>query len=286
MASEAKDLAWLRRQIVTALATDEELFDLLVFKGGNALALAHEIGMRASLDLDYSMEKEVESEQRLGERMKAALESHLSRHGLTLFDWSFVPRPKIPKAGRRLVLGGYLGEFKVIETSFRDELLRDIEQARKAAWSTSVDGQSPRKFRIELSRSEYCQGATRREVGDGFEVRVYTPAMIAAEKLRALCQQRPEYQHAGMKRKARGRDFYDIHAIVTEAGVNLLSTENVSLIRAVFAAKEVPLALLARVQATSHSTSRSGTTSGTRSRLTGRETSLSTRVSFCVCCGG
>lgn len=98
-----------------------------------------------------------------------------------------------------------------------------------------------------MSRSEYCVGAGEQDIGDGFAVRVYTPAMIAVEKLRSICQQMNEYKHSP-KRKARGRDFYDIHAVVSEADVNLASSTYAELIRAVFTAKDVPLRLLSLIE--------------------------------------
>ncbi len=94
VAEEARDLDWLRRQLIIALAADNELFELLVFKGGNALALAHGVGMRASLELDYFLAHEAPSDAALGERLRAALSAHLSKHGLTVFDWTFGPHPK------------------------------------------------------------------------------------------------------------------------------------------------------------------------------------------------
>jgi hypothetical protein len=67
--------------------------------------------------------------------------------------------------------------------------------------------------------------------------------MVAAEKLRALCQQLPEYELRG-QRSARARDFYDIFLAVTEADVALDAAENRHLISAMFAVKLVPLRLL------------------------------------------
>jgi hypothetical protein len=67
--------------------------------------------------------------------------------------------------------------------------------------------------------------------------------LIAIEKLRAICQQMPEYAFRGHK-KPRGRDFYDIFTIVSESAVDLASTENIEIIRHVFAAKSVSLLLL------------------------------------------
>lgn len=246
MAEEVRDLEWLRRQLIIALAADDELFELLVFKGGNALALAHGVGMRTSLDLDYSLAHETPNDAELGARLQAALSSHLSKRELTVFDWAFGPRPKEPKDERALTWGGYQGEFKVIETTRWKSLAGNLELARKQAWGITASGGASRKFTIELSKSEFTEGAGEVDVG-GFAVRVYTPSMIVAEKLRSLCQQMPEYEHS-TKRKPRARDFYDIHAAVTETGVNLTSAAGHDLIRSVFAAKDVPLRLLANLE--------------------------------------
>jgi predicted nucleotidyltransferase component of viral defense system len=243
---QARDLDWLRRQLIIALAADDQLFELLVFKGGNALAIAHGVGMRTSLDLDYSLAHETSSDAALGERLQGALSAHLSKHELTVFDWRFGPRPKEPKDERAFTWGGYEGEFKVIETTRWESLSGNLELARKQAWGITASGGASRKFIIELSKSEYCDGADEVDVG-GFMVRVYTPSMIVAEKLRSLCQQMSEYEHS-TKRKPRARDFYDIHAAVTEAGVNVASSAGHDLIRSVFAAKDVPLRLLANLE--------------------------------------
>jgi hypothetical protein len=202
---------------VIALAADDELFELLVLKGGNALALAHGIGLRGSLDLDYSLAEETESDDGLGNSLMQALSDHLVR------------------------------EFKVIETKLWAEVGDDLVQARRRAWGITAGGGASRKFRLELSRGEYCDGAGEQHIGDGFAVRVYTPAMIAVEKLRSICQQMTEYQHSA-KRKARARDFYDIHAVASEADVDLASGAHTELMRAVFAAKDVPLRLLGRIE--------------------------------------
>jgi len=245
MPDKERDLEWLRRQFVRALAADDDLFDLLVFKGGNALALVHGIGMRASLDLDYSLSEEAEDDEALGQMLERALTRWLARVDLTVFDWSFAAKPSKPKTERDSRWGGYLGEFKVIETGLWGELAGNLDKARKLAWGITSAGGAARKFRLELSRNEFCTGASEEQLEDGYTVRTYTLAMIAVEKLRSICQQMPEYSK---KRKARGRDFYDIHAIVSEASVDLASMANLDLIRGVFAAKEVPLNLLGLIE--------------------------------------
>ena len=73
--------------------------------------------------------------------------------------------------------------------------------------------------------------------------------MIAIEKLRAICQQMPEYHLRGYS-TPRARDFYDIHSIVTAGNVNLgrAEPESAELVRNIFAAKDVDLALLPKIK--------------------------------------
>ena len=96
-------------------------------------------------------------------------------------------------------------------------------------------------FRIELSKFEFCREKTEVDLDD-YAVRVYTPEMLAIEKLRALCQQLPSYSDRAHK-TARARDFYDIYVLVAEAGVRI-SADTLPLLKEVFAAKDVPVHLL------------------------------------------
>jgi hypothetical protein len=71
--------------------------------------------------------------------------------------------------------------------------------------------------------------------------------MIAIEKIRAICQQMPEYT-LQRRPSARARDFYDIYLITAITGMSFSSAENLELVRHIFAAKEVPLNLLEKIQ--------------------------------------
>jgi hypothetical protein len=70
--------------------------------------------------------------------------------------------------------------------------------------------------------------------------------MISAEKLRAICQQMPEYSPMRHPGSPRARDFYDIYVLATTASVDL--SKDIDLVRHVFAAKGVPLNLLAKLR--------------------------------------
>ena len=131
----------------------------------------------------------------------------------------------------------------VIPTPRLDFLLGDFEKARRESLTISGDPQGRRVFRIEISKHEYCGDFEEIEVADGVKCRVYSLGMIAAEKLRSLCQQMDEYPRR-TTRTRRSRDFYDLYGLLTEGQVDLSTWDFQDSIRATFQAKEVPLRLL------------------------------------------
>jgi Nucleotidyl transferase AbiEii toxin, Type IV TA system len=114
-------------------------------------------------------------------------------------------------------MGGYRVEFKLISKEKAAKLGTDIEALRRNA--TVLGAAQERIFKIEISKYEYCRGKVEAEL-DAFTVFVYSPEMIAAEKLRAICQQMPDYP-LNPHGHARARDFYDIHTVVTRAPVDI-----------------------------------------------------------------
>jgi len=82
---------------------------------------------------------------------------------------------------------------------------------------------------------------------DYYTIYVYSPAMIALEKLRAICQQMEDYTPTKKTRRPRARDFFDIFTIVNNTDFRFDAVENRELLRLIFGAKQVPLALLRKV---------------------------------------
>lgn len=234
------DLEKLRRLAIAALASDDDLSEQLVFKGGNALHFIHGVGKRASLDLDYSMQEDFEDPQRALARITLALERQYSAAGYKVFDVKLTSKPRLKGEDLDPTWGGYELKFKVVAREVHDELAGRLEKLRGHAASGYGD---KKDFRIEVSKHEFCDEARLVEF-ESYELRVYTLAMIGAEKLRALCQQMTEYTRNANSKSARARDFYDICAI-EDAACDL--TEHPETIRAVFAAKDVPLALLRQI---------------------------------------
>jgi hypothetical protein len=105
-----------------------------------------------------------------------------------------------------------------------------------------------RGFKDDLSKYEFIGGKEKHELDD-YAIYVYSPEMIVIEKLRAICQQMPEYTGTAPA-SARARDFFDIHETITKRKIDLTTQANLELLRLIFDAKKAPLALLARVGGT------------------------------------
>jgi hypothetical protein len=107
-----------------------------------------------------------------------------------------------------------------------------------------------KKFLIDISRFEFIEGKES-QLLDGYRIFVYSPEMIVFEKLRAICQQMPEYGAIVKRTRAgfpRARDFIDIYALVRARKIIVSRPENLELLRQIFEAKKAPLKLLAEVQ--------------------------------------
>ena len=230
----------IRRRTIVALFSDDALFGELVLKGGNAISLIYGFGNRASIDLDFSIETDFKDVQDTARRIFKALEGKFGEVGFTVFDTKFGARPERVRVDAAPRWGGYQFEFKLIAKSKEGTLGGNLEAIRRNA--LVVGPEQLRRFTVDLSKYEFCGGKVEKEL-DNYTICVYTPEMIVIEKLRAICQQMPAYP-LNPHKTARARDFYDIHLLVTVEQIDLTTHENLTLLRDIFQAKEVPLDLL------------------------------------------
>jgi hypothetical protein len=238
------DFADIRRLVIVSVFADDWLMQQFVLKGGNALSLIYGIGSRTSLDVDFSIADDFDDLPLTKKRLEQTLTDRFDSAGYVLFDFHLKRKPSNPRT-QPSTWGGYLVEFKIISKERYATYGGDV--AVMQARSETVSPGQKRIFSIDISKHEYCKPKAEHEL-DGYTIYVYTPAMIAIEKLRAICQQMPEYPliPATMKR-ARAGDFYDIWAILTETGLDLGTPGNLTLTEHVFAAKDVPLELIPRI---------------------------------------
>jgi len=223
--------------------SDDMLFGKLVLKGGNAISLVYKYGARGSLDVDFSIEGEFEDTEEIARRIERALTDRFDAAGFIVFDCTFGPRPLVPPVDNPK-WGGYRIQFKIIERDKHRRFDGDPESIRRNA--TVIGPFQQRVFTIDISRWEFCEGKAEIQLEE-FTIYVYTPAMLAIEKIRAICQQMPEYPIRAAK-TARARDFYDIYVIIEESNIDLTDRENLELVGQIFAAKEVPLELMALIE--------------------------------------
>lgn len=228
----------------------------LVLKGGNALDIVYKLSERSSLDLDFSMQGDFASTQEITvtkEKLFAALRDRFDAIGYVVFDEKFESRPR-GDGGPGVVWGGYNALFKLISRKRFQELGgsagvapsgKTLEAMQRESRVTGVGSQ--RNFVIEISKFEHTEGKQLVEIG-GFDCYVYTPAMIAVEKLRAICQQSPHYP-LRKNPTPRPRDFFDIHTIASRLGCDVAAPEHRGLVRAMFGAKQVDLGLIRDIAA-------------------------------------
>lgn len=202
------------------------------------------MNLRASVDVDFSMSGDFEDLELIRLKIERSLSERFDSDGYQVFDYKFQRKPRQTKEETPFFWGGYEVEFKIIEQDKYSRFQLDIANLRRNA--TTIGSQQQRTFKIDISKYEYCDLKEEIELDD-FIIYVYTLPMIVIEKLRALCQQLPEYPFRG-KGRARARDVFDIYSIITEKFVDITSTENLELFKPIFLAKEVPLNLLSLIK--------------------------------------
>lgn len=234
----------IKRAAIVAMFSDDELIDLLVLKGGNAMEMVHRTNSRASVDLDFSTGEDLDRDA-VQPRIERALRSVFEMEGYHAFDVKMAIRPGRMPDDLAAFWGGYLVEFKLISLDRAREVRHDSEILRREALRLGEGS----RFTIDISRHEYVEGKQEFEL-DGYRIYVYTPEMIVCEKLRAICQQMPEYaaiiQRSGLGNE-RARDFIDIEALIAKFDVDLGTERAQHTLREMFALKKVPLELLAKI---------------------------------------
>lgn len=235
----------LKYKILSALFSNDSLFQYLVLKGGNAISMIYHLITRASFDLDFSMSGDFPGgEIALHQELSKALDEGMRDTEYSVFDCKLVAKPKKLTDEKAAFWGGYECTFKLVQRDFYINNKSDLETLRRNA--IMFGGKS--RFFIDISRHEYTESKKACDIGD-ISLFVYTPAMLVCEKLRALCQQTEEYKNlVNTKITARSRDFYDIYQLVKILNLNIATEENFFTLKAMFDSKRVPIALLKKIR--------------------------------------
>lgn len=237
----------IKKTTITSLFSDDDLFDLLVLKGGNAMDIVHKISSRSSVDIDFSAEINFDCKT-VAPKVTIAIRNGFEKIGYLAFDIKMTIRPGKMPDELASFWGGYLVEFKLISLARAKEVLHDVEVMRREA---IMLGQGT-KFTIDISRHEYIKDKVPHEL-DEHTIYVYSPAMIVCEKLRAICQQMEEYavviNRNGLGNQ-RARDFIDIEVLIRKFNIDLSQPELMELVSEMFKIKKVPLQLLGNIKET------------------------------------
>lgn len=237
----ALDIERIKRLAIVAMFSDDELLDRLVLKGGNAMALVHQLSSRMSVDLDFSIHQDFsEGVEETRARIERALQKTFRPEGLEPFDVRLDANPEIVSEDLAGFWGGYNSDFKLISI----EQFYKLKDDKNALSRSAINVGSGPKVLMDFSRFEFVDSKQATEL-DGYRIYVYSPEMIACEKLRALCQQLPEYspvvKRGPRKPASRPRDFFDIYVLVSKLALNLTSPASLAICREMFAIKHVEL---------------------------------------------
>jgi len=232
---------------VKAIFSDDNLMEIVTLKGGNAMQLL-ELTNRASQDLDFSIKQGIKmSEEVEGALFKKSLERIFQEYELTVIDFKFTNKPKKAKSILPPYWGGYFIEFKIIKNEHYEKYKEDRQKMSTMAESME---ENKKKIEIDISLEEYTEPRISLEL-DEYTIYLYSPLMIVYEKIRALCQQLPDYKLAS-KEKTRARDLYDIYSAIVQPNSNLreeiLDEKNLYILREMFATKEVPYDLMLKLK--------------------------------------
>jgi len=222
-------------EAVLAVYAEPELAEHVYLKGGAALRLLDGLTTRLSMDADFSLDHPLEDSDAFFGTIHQGLIRRFDPHGYDILDFKHRRKPQKAHPDKPVWWGGWICEFKLCSHSFRKE---SMETRRRNAVVPA--GTKKTTIPLDISDHEYC-GTGRRKVIAGVEIHGYTRELLVLEKLRAICQQHPDYPYS--KDKNRARDFYDILQLTQEADDEFLATCR-NEIDKVFDAKKVPLTFL------------------------------------------
>lgn len=222
-------------QTIIALYRVPELSTTLFLKGGSAMRLFDNLTSRLSIDADFSMAGQIEDDKAFFNAVQLNIGKHFRELKFDMIDFKWRRKPKRKKSDRPAWWGGWLAEFKLVSLAHRG---KSIEAKRRHALIPEASNTS--KIEVEISEHEYC-GKRRTKWIQGVKILGYSRELLVLEKIRAICQQHPDYAYRLSKN--RSRDFYDIYTL-TESTDDHFSYRCRHHIEKVFEAKKVPLTIL------------------------------------------
>jgi predicted nucleotidyltransferase component of viral defense system len=242
----------IRNTIITSIFSNDDFLDILTLKGGIAMRLL-DLTNRESSDLDFSitegkrLSKEIE-----GKQIEKQLNQSFEEIGYKVISLKFSDKPLKRKVITPPYWGGYQIEFSIISLDkFHD--LNEKQKSNINAYGESIEN-GKKKIKIDLSFEEYTKPRIETQLND-YTIYLYSPIMIVYEKIRASCQQLPEYKLG--TEKARARDLYDIYTMLThkkqiDLKNEVFNEDNFYIIKKMFELKNVDFPLMLKLETIKH----------------------------------
>jgi predicted nucleotidyltransferase component of viral defense system len=228
---------------LTAIYSQNIFSENLYLKGGQALRIKENLRNRFSADIDFSTPTTIGEHEIFFEMIEAGLNKEYYEEGYYVFDFKFSRKPKYKKEGTPDFWGGWGFEYKVVENSKRNDPLENLRRE-----ALVPEGATSPAIRVDISEYEYCGSVERIKV-KSTNIRVYSRALLLLEKIRAICQQHPDYKYKSGNN--RSRDYYDIERlwslVLTSNNPEDFIKECSLHIEKVFLAKGVSLVLLEKI---------------------------------------
>ena len=238
----------IRLTVIKAIFSTPQLEEILTLKGGNAMTLQG-LTDRQSQDLDFSIQENIRlSIEQDGPLFFQSLQNEFKPLGYQVASFKFEEKPSKRTVRTPPYWGGYQIEFSIL----KEEVFLHLTEAQLKninAYAESIE-EGKKRIQIDLSFDEYTEPRIKEKMGD-IDIYLYSPLMIIYEKVRASCQQLSHYT-LGMNKK-RARDLFDIYTILTnikhvDLYDEVLSPDNLYIIRKMFALKEVPIDLIPKIE--------------------------------------
>jgi predicted nucleotidyltransferase component of viral defense system len=243
---DQKSFEKIKKITLKAMYSDDDLMEILVLKGGNAIDLIYGISSRSSLDLDFSMQSDFQDIAVSESKIKQTLDKTFNEEGYQIIDFKFKKKPQICGEDKMKFWGGYSIDFKVIDKQIFIDNQSNISKLRILA--RDIDSKHKKNFTIDISKFEYCTGKKSSFI-DGLRIYVYSPEMIIFEKIRAICQQTKEYLKImeAQLPTPRAHDFFDIYTLMKKLKIKTNALD-VSVLKSIFEIKKVPFELINKIE--------------------------------------
>lgn len=249
------DQEQIRNIVITSIFSNDVLLNKLTLKGGHALELQG-VNVRASQDIDLAISHNIKFTKEENEPLfRESLTTGFAEVGYQVVNFTFNVRPRHKNKIiedyehqsklQDVVWGGYHIRFGIMPQkryiTLKNDHVENIGAHADTTWGNK------KNIEIDLSKDEYTEPREETDL-EGYTIYLYTPIMIVYEKIRASCQQLPQYKIGSTKERAR--DLFDIYELLIhndDLHDQMLSPDNIYILKEMFKLKDVDFSLLLQI---------------------------------------